>query len=284
MTRNPVTKPIHDATWSRPRGNLDFRIVRLFGDMSEPQYGPHNGIDLGDTLCGSTVVASAGGVVDYAAADPASGGANIVIVRHPNGERTWYAHLASISVKPGAVIAAGQKLGTVGATGWAIGCHLHYQRQRRNSAGAWQDVDPLPLLTLVEQPLLPDSSTAGEEMDLAPYVTKAFSPPVRMQFAAGTHTGYKPDGTPKAATPRAASGAARQLRGRLATRRRAGSAADSPTSPTASGPATTCRSGRAGQSRRRQATARRSRTRSHGLRPPSIAPCRRCAPRSPHSA
>ena len=181
--RNPVTKPLHNDVWQRPAGNLDFRIVRLFGDMSEPQYGPHNGIDLGDSRCGSVVVAAERGSVDYAAADPKSGGANIVIIRHPNGERTWYAHLASIAVKVGASVNAGAPLGTVGDTGWAIGCHLHFQRQVRNSSGAWQDVDPLPILTIVEPPL-PDTGT-GEEMDLAPYVVKAFSPPTPHELQGG---------------------------------------------------------------------------------------------------
>ena len=186
--RNPVTKPIHDQNWRRPSGNRDFRIVRLFGDMSEPQYGPHNGIDLGDTLCGSTVVAGQGGVVDYAAADPKSGGANIVIVRHPNGERTWYAHLATMAVRVGATVSAGTKLGTVGQTGWATACHLHYQRQVRNSAGAWQDVDPLPILTLVEPPL-PDTGTGDDPVwysQIKPY------PPSRAVLPAGQPTRKDP--------------------------------------------------------------------------------------------
>ena len=44
-------------------------------------------------------------------------------------------------------------------------------------------------------------------MDLAPYVVKAFDPNTRMNFKAGTHTAYKPDGTRKAAPLAADSGA-----------------------------------------------------------------------------
>lgn len=188
--RNPVTKPIHAQSWIRPAGNRDFRVVRGFGDMSVPQYGPHNGVDLGDTLCGSVVVAADAGVVDYAAADPNSGGANIVIVRHPIGERTWYAHLASIAVRRGQTVAAGAKLGTVGATGWASQCHLHFQRQRRNSTGGWQDVDPLPILALVERALpLPDSSV---EVDPVWYSQIKPYPASRIVLPAGQPTRDEP--------------------------------------------------------------------------------------------
>ena len=149
--RNPVAKPIHVLGWSRPVGNTDFRVVRGFG-VPDPPRGPHNGIDLGDGLCGDPVLAGAPGTIEYANADPKSGGANIVIVNH-GAERTWYAHLSIIRVRVGQAVTAGTIVGNVGATGWATGCHLHYQRQVWDlRARAWVDVDPAPILKFVEDP------------------------------------------------------------------------------------------------------------------------------------
>ena len=148
--RNPVLRPVHVQSWTRPPTVHDFKVIRGFG-VPDPPRDPHNGIDLGNGLCGDLVVASASGTVDYAASDPNSGGANIVIVNH-GSERTWYAHLSTIAVRRYQTVVAGQRLGTVGSTGWSTGCHLHYQRQMRLSR-TWENVDPAPILSYVEKPL-----------------------------------------------------------------------------------------------------------------------------------
>ena len=70
------------------------------------------------------------------------------------------------------------------------------------------------LRRLLVDPSLPDTALPEEPVDLAPYVVKAFDPNARMNFKAGKHIAYKPDGTPKAAT----SGR-RQRRSRLLHRR-----------------------------------------------------------------
>jgi murein DD-endopeptidase MepM/ murein hydrolase activator NlpD len=51
---------------------------------------------------------------------------NLVLVRH--GEYvTYYGHLASIAVREGQDVAAGETLGIVGATGIATAVHLHFE-------------------------------------------------------------------------------------------------------------------------------------------------------------
>ena len=157
LYRNPVVRPVHLESWTRPPTVHEFRVIRGFG-VPDPPRAPHNGIDLGNGLCGDLVVAPAPGVVDYAAADPLSGGANIVIVNH-GSERTWVAHLATIAVRRLQTVVAGQRLGTVGNTGWSSGCHLHYSRQMRLSR-TWEFVDPAPILSYVERPL-PNTATTG---------------------------------------------------------------------------------------------------------------------------
>ncbi len=65
------------------------------------------------------------GIVDVAGTQ--SGFGNVVMVKHPNGHTTVYAHLSRINVRRGQSVAQGQTLGLVGATGWATGPHLHFE-------------------------------------------------------------------------------------------------------------------------------------------------------------
>ena len=58
------------------------------------------------------LVASAG-VVTFASMTPVG---NTVIVRHANGWATYYTHLATLAVRKGAVVDAGETLGTIGAS------------------------------------------------------------------------------------------------------------------------------------------------------------------------
>ena len=65
------------------------------------------------------------GVVDFAGNQGGFG--NVVMVKHPNGHTTVYAHLSHINVRRGQSVAQGQIVGLVGSTGWATGPHLHFE-------------------------------------------------------------------------------------------------------------------------------------------------------------
>jgi murein DD-endopeptidase MepM/ murein hydrolase activator NlpD len=93
-------------------------------------YGPrgarfHAGIDF--LAPAGRPVASAGSGRVVTTGFSRSGWGNFVIVRHRFGLRTLYAHLSSISVRAGAFVAAGARVGRVGATGSASGPHLHLE-------------------------------------------------------------------------------------------------------------------------------------------------------------
>jgi murein DD-endopeptidase MepM/ murein hydrolase activator NlpD len=51
---------------------------------------------------------------------------NVVVIDDGNGYRSVYAHFSEVTVKPGDVVRAGQRIGFEGATGHASGCHVHY--------------------------------------------------------------------------------------------------------------------------------------------------------------
>ena len=87
-------------------------------------WSQHNGVDYGAPT--GTAVRSVGdGVVEMAVWQ--NGFGNVVHVRHAGDRTTVYAHLSKIDVKKGQRIEQGQRIGAVGATGWATGPHLHFE-------------------------------------------------------------------------------------------------------------------------------------------------------------
>ncbi|WP_170008557.1 M23 family metallopeptidase [Bacillus fonticola] len=50
-----------------------------------------------------------------------------VIINHNNGYKTLYAHLASVSVRPGQTVPAGATIAQMGTTGDSTGVHLHFE-------------------------------------------------------------------------------------------------------------------------------------------------------------
>lgn len=94
-----------------------------------------NAVDIANK-CGSEVYAAADGVVvpDEKLGEGTEGwndGYGIfVLLEHPNGTRTRYAHLARVLVKAGEEIRTGTIIGVMGNTGnthGPTGCHLHFE-------------------------------------------------------------------------------------------------------------------------------------------------------------
>lgn len=98
----------------------------IFGSMrimnGKPR-NPHNGEDIGAPL-GADVAATNDGIVRITVDHIFSGKG--VFVDHGLGFYTMYFHLSEVLVKDGDLVAAGQIIGKVGATGRATGPHLHW--------------------------------------------------------------------------------------------------------------------------------------------------------------
>jgi murein DD-endopeptidase MepM/ murein hydrolase activator NlpD len=101
------------------------RMTTGYGWRTHPVYRRaqfHTGVDLGGR--GSALAMAAGTVVE---ARERVGYGNTVVVDHGNGVATIYAHLAGFAVGAGERVDAGQPLGSIGATGFATGIHLHVE-------------------------------------------------------------------------------------------------------------------------------------------------------------
>lgn len=84
----------------------------------------HEALDISCTGCGSPIYAANNGTVEIATYHSING--NYVIINHNNGYYTIYAHMARLEVKAGQTVQMGDRIGTMGQTGKATGCHLHF--------------------------------------------------------------------------------------------------------------------------------------------------------------
>lgn len=84
----------------------------------------HTGTDFA-ALPGAAVYAPAAGVVVLA--EPLSVRGNAIILDHGWGVFTGYWHLERIGVRAGALVQAGEVIGTVGSSGRSTGPHLHWE-------------------------------------------------------------------------------------------------------------------------------------------------------------
>lgn len=85
----------------------------------------HNGVDISAPK-GTMVQAAAAGTVKFAGLEKEQYG-NLVVLDHGDGWFTAYGFLSRVTVKEGAKVAAGERIGLVGNTGQAKGNELHFE-------------------------------------------------------------------------------------------------------------------------------------------------------------
>ena len=106
----------------------DFFVTQEFGWTNFNHN--HTGMDLAyRNGCGGPIYAAGDGMVladdrpNLAYGDTAIG----VVIGHSQRLQTWYWHLSREVVEVGQEVEVGDLIGYEGATGFATGCHLHFQ-------------------------------------------------------------------------------------------------------------------------------------------------------------
>lgn len=111
-----------------------YNVTSSYGYRIHPIFKTkrmHTGIDVGKNgsqpINGAALVAVGNGTVIWAGAR--SGYGNVVMIDHGNGVVSLYAHQQSggVKVANGASVKKGQRIGTVGSTGYSTGPHLHFE-------------------------------------------------------------------------------------------------------------------------------------------------------------
>jgi murein DD-endopeptidase MepM/ murein hydrolase activator NlpD len=106
----------------------------------------HQGQDI-MAACGTPLVAVSRAKVKFVSTQALAG--NYVVIRNKKLKQDYmYAHLATPApVVKGTVVQPGQQIGTVGMTGNARACHLHFEIWLGKWYRGGHPVDPLPYLT-----------------------------------------------------------------------------------------------------------------------------------------
>ena len=132
----PVARPATAA----PASTADFRWPargRVIAGFSG--RGGNEGINIAVPE-GTPVQAAESGTVAYAGSE-LKGYGNLVLIRHPNGYVSAYAHNGELKVKRGDTVKRGQVVASSGQTGNVSSPQLHFEL-RKGSA----PVDPTPYL------------------------------------------------------------------------------------------------------------------------------------------
>ncbi len=99
--------------------------VTITSGFGERDRGAHEGVDL-RARSGTPVRASAAGSVVYAGRG-ITGYGRLVVLRHPGGLFSLYAHNSRLLVRDGARVKRGQRIALSGRTGRASGPHVHFE-------------------------------------------------------------------------------------------------------------------------------------------------------------
>lgn len=132
------------STWVSPIAKGVYTLTSRYGTRPNPTGAGtdfHTGLDF-SAPTGTPIVAAVSGTVT--SAGWAGNYGNLVIIETADGTQTYYAHQADggIRVQVGQTVSAGERIGTVGATGRTTGAHLHFEVQINGHS-----TDPYTFLT-----------------------------------------------------------------------------------------------------------------------------------------
>ena len=141
---------------------------------------------------GTPIDAAGNGVVIFSGRQ--SGYGNVVYIDHGGGLVTRYGHMQKILAAKGDVVAAGQLIGKVGATGRATGPHLHFEVRLDGRA-----VNPIAAMEIAEMKRNGDERATLSMMALSPERQQAaqsnIDPPRGKRSKADKAKGSRPERT-----------------------------------------------------------------------------------------
>jgi LysM repeat protein len=110
--------PTYDGYFIRP----------IIGGRRTTGLHGHNAVDLA-AKSGTQIMAAAAGKVIVSKQNGAWNGGygNYVVISHPNGTQTLYAHNSSNLVSVGDMVQQGQVIALMGSTGKSTGSHVHFE-------------------------------------------------------------------------------------------------------------------------------------------------------------
>ncbi len=123
-----VNKALYSPSKSVPGIVRNYFIKPIPCPLSQKRHDTY-AVDMSCHTAGTPIKAAADGTVQFARYGYNGGFGNLVIIKHPNGMVTYYAHIRAdgINVSAGESVNQGQVIGYVGSTGRSTGPHLHFE-------------------------------------------------------------------------------------------------------------------------------------------------------------
>lgn len=139
-----IFNPIESSRAKEYSMPLSGRISSSFGTRFHPidkKMKVHTGVDIAVPR-GTSIASAADGVVKFAGRKGGYG--NVVIIEHPDGRETFYAHCDKLLVEKGQTVSGGDEIAKSGSTGKSTGPHLHFELRENG-----KPIDPIKFLSNV---------------------------------------------------------------------------------------------------------------------------------------
>lgn len=141
LRQGPTAAQLRAAGGDERPGSLLYPVpgARIGRGHGSGTNGYHKALDIMGTE-GTPILAAERGLVVYTGHE-LRGYGELVVLLHPGGWITYYAHCSAFLVRPGQVVERGQRIARVGNTGISRGPHLHFELWMEG-----EKVDPYPFL------------------------------------------------------------------------------------------------------------------------------------------
>jgi murein DD-endopeptidase MepM/ murein hydrolase activator NlpD len=122
----PAMRPLHP--FFAPIWPSRGEITTHFGESGPLSPRGHSGLDIAADSGTAILAADDGDVLKAYWNEEGYGG--LVVIVHVSGYETWYGHMSRFSVEPGEHVRRGERIGSMGSTGYSTGPHLHFEVRR----------------------------------------------------------------------------------------------------------------------------------------------------------